>query len=98
MEIATILLFAFPILVGALLFYIASWARKKNIALNAKGETTRQQALAAWRDGQIRRGFEIYYLGNLPTREARVATALSVVVLVVVSASLIVLLVAVFGK
>jgi hypothetical protein len=98
LQLATVLLFACPVLIGALLLYAASWARRKNTELIATGQTTREQALAAWRSGQVKRGFEIYYLGNLPSREAKVAKVLSLLVLVFVSAGLLVLLVALAGS
>jgi hypothetical protein len=98
MDIQSILLFATPLLVGALLLWLASWARRKNAELNAAGETTPEQALAAWRSGKLKRGFEIYYLGNLPRKGATVGKALSVLVLLAVSLALLALVLALVSR
>ena len=97
MEIKAIVLFALPVLIGGLLLWVASWARRKNAEFNAAGETTREQAFAAWRTGRLKRGFEIYYLGNLPDRAASVGKILSVLVLLAISLSLAALLTAVLS-
>ena len=98
MDIKAIFLLALPVLIGALLLWLAKWARRKNADLNAAGETTPEKAMAAWRSGQLKRGFEIYYVGNLPPQGATFGRVLSVLVLLVVLLSLVALLVAVLSK
>ena len=98
MDTKAIFLFAILVVIGALLLWLASWARRKNAELNAAGETTPEKAMAAWRSGQLRRGFEIYYLGNLPPQGATVGRVLSVLVLLVVLLSLVALLFTVLSK
>ncbi len=98
MDIEVVVLFLTPVLIGALLLWAASWARRKNAELNAAGQTTPEQAFAAWRTGQLKRGFEIYYLGNLPSAGARVGKVLSMLIVLVVSLSLVALLTAVLTR
>ena len=93
MDIEAVLLFLTPVLIGALLLWVASWARRKNDELNAAGQTTREQAFVAWRTGHLKRGFEIFCLGNLPSAETKVGKVLSVLVVLFVSLSIFALLI-----
>ena len=95
MDTEAILLFLTPVLIGAFLLWVASWARRKNAELNTAGQTTPEQAFAAWRAGQLKLGFEIYYLGNLPAAGAKIGRLLSTLVVLFVSLSLVALLTAV---